>query len=373
MQFGAIAKDYVKRASYWAEYLSWFLLSPAKFVKKPKNARKVLIVNQGALGDSFVSLRAAHNIKTSNKNVDICLLVDEKSYEPVKEIAKELDIEVIQGRDLRNTRFDLTLLFSYFKYIRECRKNLGFVVGNEYHGLGGSVRAMFDYFINRKNPPLWRHKMRQEIEICRRAGFKIPEKLVSYKVEENKRTKNLLDKKTIGKFAIIQPAGRNFSKLMKAGKNPALAWPLERFAAIADYLIENHGLDIIVTGAGDEKFIGDKVIDLMKNPKRAFNFSGMVSIHELASLVSSAKAVVSVDTGIVHIAEFTGTPIVALFGPTFYEEVGAYGNPEIQANIRHPEECIRDRKKGASHDKENRGMCSISIEEVKKAVDRIVE
>jgi len=131
-------------------------------------------------------------------------------------------------------------------------------------------------------------------------------------------------------------------------------------------------LKVIITGSKEEAFIGDKVLSYSRNKKGIFNFSGEFDIPELSSLVSLAKTVVSIDTSIVHIAEFTGTPIVALFGPTFHEEVGAYGDKNKQVNLAHPEKCIRDRRKGEAYDKDNICMRSISTGEVKKAINKVL-
>ena len=110
----------------------------------------------------------------------------------------------------------------------------------------------------------------------------------------------------------------------------------------------------------------------VRNQKRIFNFSGEFNIEELTSLVNKAKGVVSVDTSIVHIAEFVGTPIVALFGPTFPEEVAPYGDERKQVTVCHAEKCVQDRRKGACYGKRNICMDSIKTEEVKKAVDKVL-
>ena len=48
------------------------------------------------------------------------------------------------------------------------------------------------------------------------------------------------------------------------------------------------------------------------------------SIPELITLVEHTKVLVSVDTGMVHIAANTGTPVVVLYGPSSEAETGPY-------------------------------------------------
>lgn len=366
-------KLFVRILFYWVEYFSWILFSLFKFKRYPKKIKKVLIVSYGALGDSFSSLRIAYNLSVANREIEFYLFVDKNSYDTIKIIAKNTDICIIRENDLTKENFDLTLLFNFTKDIKKYRDKFGFIIGNEYHSVKGSLHNMFNYFINKKNPPLWRHKIKQELEIAKLAGLHIPAKLISYRPKEDKNVSNLLKENKIKIFGIIHPSGRNFASIFKAGKIPAMAWPLERFASIADYLIENYEFKIILTGTKDEKFIGDKVIEYAKNKKSIFNFSGKLDVNELVSLISHAKILLSVDTSVVHIAEFTGTPVIVLFGPTFYEEVGVYGDKNRQINLAHPEKCIRDRKKGFAYNKENMGMISITTEEVKSAIDRIIK
>ena len=89
-------------------------------------------------------------------------------------------------------------------------------------------------------------------------------------------------------------------------------------------------------------------------------------------MIANSKLLISIDTSSIHIAELYDIPIIALFGPTFFEEVGPYGNLKKQIILAHPEKCIRDRKKGASYDADNICMNSISIEEVKNAINKLI-
>ena len=59
-----------------------------------------------------------------------------------------------------------------------------------------------------------------------------------------------------------------------------------------------------------------KLIRSSKNPKKCFNFiKKSDSIVSSTSLVSLAKCVVSVDTGLAHIATAVGTPLYGIYGP----------------------------------------------------------
>jgi len=51
-------------------------------------------------------------------------------------------------------------------------------------------------------------------------------------------------------------------------------------------------------------------------PDRVANLCGRTSLVDAARIISSAKAVVSNDSGLMHVAGFTGAPVVGIFGST---------------------------------------------------------
>lgn len=364
-------KAILKRASYWIEYLFWFIFSISKFKRYPEDVKKILIICTGALGDAFCAFRTAYNISLENKEKEVCLYLSQDYSSDFKKMFKISNLRFISEREISSNRFDITLLFNLDKGLFKYRKNFGFCVGNEYSSIKESILSLRDILIlNRKMPPFQKHKMRQEREIAEIAGLSFPEKLSPLKKSSSKKIPKW---KKLEKYIVIHPSGRNFSKIFGVGKNPSLAWPLERFSKISDFIIENYGLNVALTGTKDERFIAEKVLKKVKNGKKIFNLSGKISIAELCEVIANSKLLISIDTSSVHIAELYDTPIVALFGPTFFEEVGPYGNPEKQITLAHPEKCIRDRKKGSSYDAGNICMNSISIEEVKNAINKIIK
>jgi heptosyltransferase-2 len=54
-------------------------------------------------------------------------------------------------------------------------------------------------------------------------------------------------------------------------------------------------------------------------PGRILNAAGQFGLQHTAALLRRAAALVSGDTGVMHMATAVGTPVVALFGPTVRE------------------------------------------------------
>ena len=85
-------------------------------------------------------------------------------------------------------------------------------------------------------------------------------------------------------------------------------------------LIAAGGLDVVVTGAPDERErrLVAAILAAIKpvTRKRTVDLSAQLTLPELAALTERARAFVGVDSAPMHIAAAMGTPTVALFGPS---------------------------------------------------------
>lgn len=94
----------------------------------------------------------------------------------------------------------------------------------------------------------------------------------------------------------------------------AKCWPAERFAAVADALVEDFGVDVVLFGAPSEIDICRKIMERMCH--QAASFAGKTSIGELPALFSRCHLFVGNDSGAMHVAAAVGVPVVAVFGST---------------------------------------------------------
>lgn len=88
-------------------------------------------------------------------------------------------------------------------------------------------------------------------------------------------------------------------------------WLPERFARVADYLSERYRLLPVLSGAPDDTVLGIQCAQAMRY--RAVNLVGQLSILELGAVLRSARLLISVDTGVVHLAAAVQTPCVSLY------------------------------------------------------------
>ena len=341
---------------YWYEYLAWKI-----FHKNKENSKEIenllMVNNNAAIGDAFCSVKIAYNLKLDCPKLTITLVLPEIFAKDFKFLEKPTKLRIISEKQLQGN-FDASLLFSFTQYIKDYQANLGVIAGNEYHSILGSVYPKHYFFINKKISPKHIHKIEQEKAIANLLGFKFKENLSTLSFSNKKSFKE--------NYAVIHPCGKDFLKTFKEGKIPAYSWEMERFAKIADYLIENKKLKVIFSGTKEEEVIIQEIIKKMKNKATIFSDN----LENLASLISGAKILIGVDTSIIHIAELTSTPLVVLIGPSFPEVIGAYGNPK-QINLFNSVSCSKCRKKGACPEGKNICMSSISVEQVISKIKKL--
>jgi heptosyltransferase-2 len=115
----------------------------------------------------------------------------------------------------------------------------------------------------------------------------------------------------------------------------AKRWSADRFAAVADGLIESCGATILLVGSEGERPVLYQVAAHMRRP--AVNFGGRTDLPTLVGVLERVSLLVSNDTGAMHVAAAVGTPVLAVFGPTDAVATGPLGR--FARVVREPVPC----------------------------------
>jgi len=92
---------------------------------------------------------------------------------------------------------------------------------------------------------------------------------------------------------------------------PAKRWPARHFAELAITLAAR-GRAVWLFGSGKDSEIGEQIVHLSGGA--AVNLCGRTDLASAIDLLSIAEAVVSNDSGLMHVAAAVGRPVVALYG-----------------------------------------------------------
>ena len=117
-------------------------------------------------------------------------------------------------------------------------------------------------------------------------------------------------KTTLQKFALKLGAYAVFAPGAEYG--PAKRWPADYFAQLGERI----GLPVVVLGSAKESVLCEDIADRINRvaPRRARSLAGLTDLGEAMALIASSQAVLSNDSGLMHVAAATGVPQVAVFG-----------------------------------------------------------
>jgi heptosyltransferase-2 len=139
----------------------------------------------------------------------------------------------------------------------------------------------------------------------------------------------------------LQP-GCHYSRWPGARALPGLrhkfhkTWPEAHWSALAQLVVDRLGGRVVLFGAGYERVMAQRIAAAVRAPagREPLVTAGETSVGLLAALLARMDAVVSIDTGTMHMAAALGVPTVALFGPTNPVHHGPYRRPQTARVLR---------------------------------------
>lgn len=97
--------------------------------------------------------------------------------------------------------------------------------------------------------------------------------------------------------------------------NKIKEWPADRFAAVADHLIETYGAQVVVFGTERDRTETEAMLAHMRHADTVANTLGELSVDELKATIARLDLMVAADTGLIYIAEAYGVATVDIVGP----------------------------------------------------------
>lgn len=123
----------------------------------------------------------------------------------------------------------------------------------------------------------------------------------------------------LGRFGLAGEGGRAPMLALCPGAEfgPAKRWPERHYASVARAMIER-GWRVAIFGSGNDRAVAAAITDLLPADLRpaAVNLAGATRLEQAIDLLSAADAVVSNDSGLMHIAAALARPLVVVYGST---------------------------------------------------------
>jgi N-acetylglucosaminyldiphosphoundecaprenol N-acetyl-beta-D-mannosaminyltransferase len=119
------------------------------------------------------------------------------------------------------------------------------------------------------------------------------------------------------------------------GYSLARRWSPAAFAQVADALQTQLGAEVVLVGTADDD--ADHVAAAMQTP--VINLSGQTRLDQLTALIAEADLYIGADSGVMHLATTTDTPVLAIFGPSNPAAWGPWTPESRSSVVRSGVEC----------------------------------
>ena len=335
---------------------------------KPGSAPKILLIRLRRIGDIVMTTPAVAALKKALPRASLTYVVEEP-YARLIEGNPDIDATVripphqkapaFLGlvRRLRRERFDIAVDFhggpraSRIAWLSGARLKVGYEL--KHKGFVYDIRVPR----GREGAPI--HSVENHLNLVRAAGIEVHEPwprlyLPPARPEEVKKVEEL--------WAGHGLAGKRAVLLHVGAGNSFRDWGAQNLTALALRLAAVPGVRVALVGSKEDIPRAEEM--RARSGNTVGSLAGELNLIELREAISRSTLFVGPDSGPMHIAAATPTPIVALFGPNLPE----YNAPwRVQATILERRLDCRPCKQRTCATGDLRCLLGITVNEVFEA------
>lgn len=178
--------------------------------------------------------------------------------------------------------------------------------------------------------------------------------------------KYTLKLKKIAQAPTIQIHGDRLILLHTAAGGSAArqkSWPANNWVELARRLVEKNWVVGFTGAEADREAVGSLINQAALPHDRCISFAGRLNMAELCHVMTRARLLVTIDTGIAHLAGALDAPVLGLHGPTRFERWGSYSSNATGLNSPHPASGYINYG-FESHPRGNEIMAQLSVDDV---------
>jgi len=340
---------------------------------EPAEPRRILLVRADGIGDVVLTIPAFRGIRERFPAARITLMAapaarpivepmpwfDQIRYVDFPWMGTGVPWSALREtiREVRNTRFDLAVdLRGDFRVI------LFLYLCGVPRRVGLSVSGCDFLLTDAVDPPADAHVMEWGLGLLARLGADASRRDLELPlVEEDRRFAARVWQEegleAAWPVVAIHPDARWYGR----------KWDHDRYAAVADRLVDRHGARILLTGAPSEAPCAADVAARMRHPSVVL--AGRTTVGQLAAVFARSDLFLGVDSGPAHLAAAAGTPVVALFGPTDPAAYRPCGSAHRTVTRREHFPCSPCAQQVCIFERAESCMGTLGVDEVWRAVD----
>ncbi len=352
-----------------------------------ENPARILVVKAAGIGDLILAVPALRALRDRFPAAQIDLLVTPKCADLLAGCPYVDTVHVLPTRGMHN-RITLLQTVPLLRTLRRLRRQHYDLLINLYHlfsrsgarkvhllcrviAPGAAMGRNTDHrggfydasVFDSWEDPAWaaHHEVALNLDVVRLLGAEDPAAGLAYWVDDEARAR------VASRLAGLGPTACSVPRIVLNPGADALykRWPASHFTELADRLVQNHSVRILITGGSEDRPVVDRILGAMTRREEALDLAGKLTLTELAALLETCDLMVTNDTGPMHLAAAVDTPVVALFGPGKPGRYGPYGLEGWHTVLQHPVDCSPCT---AFDCRDRRCMRAISVEEVYRTV-----
>ena len=298
-------------------------MNQISFPESLKKIQKILIIGPAWIGDMMMAQSLFKCLKTRNPQSDIYVLASPWTQDLIRQMP---EVNHIINMPLGHGVFALKDRYQLGKKLRAEKYDQAIVLPNSFKsalipffaqiplrtGWRGEMRygLVNDYrLLNKKNYPLMVQRylaLAFEKNAAPLSEFPFPELVVDLS-EKNQLLKQFA--LNLNKPVLVICPGAEYG--------PSKRWPENYYAEVAAEKIRE-GWQVWLMGSAKDKQVTDSLVNFLSEDKKQLvqNLAGATSLLQAIQLMALSQAVVTNDSGLMHIAAALKLPLVVVYGST---------------------------------------------------------
>lgn len=340
---------------------------------------RILVLGYRHLGDALFLTPMLRALKRRFPSAHVSVMAHGAGAAALERVPSVDVVRKLEGRgiraklallpELRRERFDIGVLaqhslpYALFLRLAGCRVRAGLAT----QGCG----PWLTHPVPPPPPGVVRHEVDRYLAIAAALGADTAGTGLEFETTASDRAEAAAVLARLGLGGRISTAatGRPPLVAMFPGSSPEWSfkrWPVDRFAALGRWLVEERGARVLVVGGRDDLPVMHAVSAALPAPHAVDDSPG--SLGRFAALVAACDVLVTNDSGPMHLATAVGTRVVDLAGPSDPRRTGPYGPGHVV--VQKVEPC--DPKTWAAAADPALPMKLITLDDVRAAVDMVL-
>lgn len=307
---------------------------------------KILIIKLSSLGDIVHTFPMVYDIKKHVKNCQIDWLVDESFADLVK-LDNNVDnvISIPLRKWKKNKLFAIIEVFkwkkqlsnTYYNYIVDAQGLIKSAIFTKF--FTGKVYGYDKNSVKEKFASLFYKNVCAVDKECLAITKNriLAAKVFNYKIDNNKLN--------FGINSIVKNINKNpYIIFFHATSKNSKKFGINNWVTLADYLIKQHNLNVILPFGSDNEYEESLQIKTQTDSNNIKLCDKVLNYNELVNLIFGAKFVFGVDTGLVHLTNALNKPVIAIYTDTNPQKTGIFeskiaknigydGNPPLVSDV----------------------------------------